>query len=129
MDLKSYFENTTGTGVLATSDKEGNVDAAVYARPHFMEDGTVALIMRDRLSHANLQSNPHATYLFTETGKKSRGKRLFMTKVREERESRKLYELRQRTYPDEGPDQNDPRFLVFFNIDKKLPLVGDGRVH
>ena len=126
MELKSYFENTKGTGVLATSDNEGNVDAAVYARPHFMEDGTVGLIMRDRLSHANLQSNPRATYLFTEKDKRSKGARLFMTKVREEKDSRLLYELRQRTYPDDGPDKNDPRFLVFFNIDKKLPLMGDG---
>ena len=126
MELKSYFENTKGTGVLATSDNEGNVGAAVYARPHFMDDGTVALIMRDRLSHANLQSNPRATYLFTEKGKRSKGARLFMTKVREEQDSRQLYDLRQRTYPDEGPDKDDPRFLVFFNIDKKLPLMGDG---
>ena len=66
MDLKQYFKETEGTGVLATSDVMGNVDAAIYARPHFMEDGTVALIMKDRLSHANLQSNPRATFLFTE---------------------------------------------------------------
>jgi hypothetical protein len=57
MDLKEYFENTKGVGVLATADGDGKVDAAVYARPHFTEDGTLAVIMRDRLSHLNLQSN------------------------------------------------------------------------
>ena len=60
MDLKTYFENTKGVGVLATADKDGKVDAALYSRPHFMEDGTIALIMNDRLTHYNLTSNPHA---------------------------------------------------------------------
>jgi hypothetical protein len=68
MDLKEYFNDTKGVGVLATSDAEGKVDAAIYARPHFMEDGTLAVIMRDRLTHHNLQSNPHATFLFIENG-------------------------------------------------------------
>ncbi|NNL77836.1 MAG: pyridoxamine 5'-phosphate oxidase family protein, partial [Desulfobacterales bacterium] len=58
MELKEYFANIEGTGILATADGEGRVDAAVYARPHFMEDGTIAMIMRDRLTHHNLQSNP-----------------------------------------------------------------------
>lgn len=33
--LKFYFENTKGTGVLATADSDGKVDAAIYSRPHF----------------------------------------------------------------------------------------------
>ena len=57
MQLKEYFNDTKGLGVLATADGEGKVDAAIYARPHFMEDGTLAFIMRDRLTHHNLQSN------------------------------------------------------------------------
>jgi len=50
MELKEYFENTEGSGILSTADSDGKVDAAIYARPHFMDDGTVALIMRDRLT-------------------------------------------------------------------------------
>jgi hypothetical protein len=64
MSLKEYFDTTKGIGFLFTADGDGQVDAAIYARPHFMEDGTMAFIMRDRLSHHNLQSNPHATFLF-----------------------------------------------------------------
>ena len=73
MDLKDYFEKKQGLGVLATSDANGKVDAAVYSRPHVMAEGTVALIMHDRLSHHNLESNPHAAYLFVEEGTKSKG--------------------------------------------------------
>ena len=123
MELKHYFENTKGVGVLATADADGKVDAAIYARPHFMEDGTLAMIMRDRLTHHNLQSNPHATFLFIEDGPGYKGKRLFMTKLREEKDSELLNSLRSRQYLDE---KEEAKFLVFFKLDKELPLVGAG---
>ncbi len=123
MKLEKYFEQTKGLGVLSTADGTGKVDAAIYARPHVMEDGALAFIMRDRLSHHNLQSNPHATYLFKEEGSGYRGKRLFLTKVREEQDTDLLESLRRRksTY-----GNGEDRFLVFFTLDKELPLVGDG---
>jgi len=123
MELKEYFESAKGVGVMATADADGKVDAAIYARPHFMEDGTIAMIMRDRLTHHNLQSNPHATYLFMEDGPGYKGKRLFLTKVREEQDSELLHSLRRRQYKD---DKEEARFLVFFKLDKELPLVGAG---
>ncbi|MEJ2100702.1 MAG: pyridoxamine 5'-phosphate oxidase family protein [Desulfobacterales bacterium] len=123
MELKQYFENAKGVGVLATADADGKVDAAIYARPHFMEDGTLAIIMRDRLTHHNLQSNPHATFLFIEDGPGYKGKRLFMSKLREEKDSELLDSLRRRQYLDE---KEEAKFLVFFKLDKELPLVGAG---
>ena len=123
MSLKDYFDATKGIGVLSTADSDGNVDSAIYARPHFMEDGTLAIIMRDRLSHHNLQSNPRVSYLFKEEGTGYRGKRLFMTKVREEQNTELLESLRRRK---SATREGEPRFIVFFNVDKELPLVGDG---
>ena len=123
MSLKEYFETTKGLGILSTADSEGKVDAAVYSRPHFIEDGTMALVMRDRLSHANLRSNPHAMYLFKEDGPGYKGKRLFITKAREEKNTELLESLRRRkTAYEDGAD----RFLVYFTLDKELPLVGEG---
>lgn len=126
MDLKEYFETAKGIGVLATADKEGKVDAAVYARPHFMDDGTVAVIMHDRLTHHNLTSNPHAAYLFKEDGPGYKGKRLFLKKVREEEDTELLYQLRKRTYPSEEEARKSTKFLVFFEITKELPLIVSG---
>ena len=123
MDHKEYFENTEGTGILSTADGNGKVDAAIYARPHFMEDGAIALIMRDRLTHHNLQSNPHACYMFIEKGPGYKGKRFFLTKIREEEDSELLQSLRRRQYINE---KDESKFLVFFQIDKELPLVGSG---
>ena len=125
MDLKEYFENTKGFGVLSTADAQGKVDAAVYSRPHVMEDGTIASIMRDRLTHENLKTNPHAVYLFLEEGKGYRGKRLFLTKIREEQDSELINEICRRCYPSDL-QVKDPQFLVVFRIDTELPLVGAG---
>ena len=125
MKLSEYFEKTKGWGVLATADAVGKVDVAVYARPHFTTEDDIAFIMGDRLTHQNLQSNPNAAYLFKEDGPGYKGKRLFLTKIREEQDSELLYAIRSKRYPSEK-EEGKTRFLVFFKIDKILPLVGAG---
>jgi hypothetical protein len=126
MDLKEYFENNRGTGIISTADSEGNVDCAVYARPHVMEDGTIAMIMRDRLSHRNLESNPKAAYMFIEKGPGYKGKRLFLTKIREEKDSELIASLQRRTYSEDDAATGEGKFLVYFTVDKELPLIGSG---
>jgi len=126
MSLSDYFANAKGAGVLATADAKGHVDAAVYARPHVIDEETVAFIMADHTSHGNLQSNPHAAYLFMEDGGAYTGKRLYLTKVGEESDPEKIRALRRRPLPKEcEPDAGDPRFLVTFRVDRVRPLVGD----
>jgi hypothetical protein len=126
MDLAGYFESTKGFGVLATASADGKVDLAVYARPHVLDEETVAFIMADRLSHANLQANPRAAYLFRENGEGYEGKRLYLSKVSEETDPDKIESLRRRKAPPAClADEGEPRFLVAFRIDKVRPLVGD----
>ena len=126
MNLADYFENASGMGVLSTADTDGKVNAAVYSRPHFLEDGTVALIMRDRLSHANLKSNPHAAYLFMEKGPGYAGRRLHLTRIREEEKSELLVKLKRRQVTPEAAAEKGPMFLEVFQIDAELPLIGPG---
>ncbi|MDD3845000.1 MAG: pyridoxamine 5'-phosphate oxidase family protein [Syntrophorhabdaceae bacterium] len=127
MKLSEYFENTLGRGVLATADAKGSVDAAVYSRPHFVDEETAVWIMTDRLTHANLQSNPHAAYIFAEAaGNTFVGKRLYLTKMREESDPVKIEQFRWRkTYKVPEEQKNEKRFVVYFHVDKVLPLVGD----
>jgi pyridoxamine 5'-phosphate oxidase-like protein len=122
MELHDYFETTTGMGILSTADKDGKVDAAIYSRPHFLDDGKLAFIMRDRLSHSNLQSNPHAAYLFIENGPGYKGKRLYLTMVREEKNAKQITSLQRRKRKEKVEED---RFLVFFELDRERPLVGD----
>jgi len=126
MDLKDYFDTAKGMGVLATADAEGKVDVAVFARPHVMEDGAVAFIMRDRLSHSNLMANPHAAFLFVEEGPGYRGKRLYLTKTGEEQDTAFIESLRRRSYLSDREGGAGPVFLVRFNVDKILPVIGTG---
>lgn len=126
-DLHTYFETARGTGVLATSHADGRTNAAVYARPKVMDDGTVALVMRDRRSHAYLSTNPHAAYLFHEdpvtsgSGKYS-GVRLALTRVAEEEDTPRVQEMLRPSRRGDGAK----RFLVFFRVAEVRPLVGDG---
>ena len=124
MNLKTYFEETRGMGVLSTADGDGQVNAAVYARPHVMDDGTLAFIMRDRLSHHNLQSNSRAAYLFREEGKGYKGIRLHLKKEREENGTPLVKEICRRCSIDDRPDV--VRYLVTFSVVKELPLIGAG---
>ena len=125
MDLKEYFKSHEGKGILATSDDTGRVDLALFARPHVMDHGTVAFIMADRLTHHNLTLNAGAAYMFMEKGEGYKGVRLFLTKIREEQDTDLLYSLRSKKYPSEK-EERKTRFLVFFKVEKVLPLIGAG---
>jgi hypothetical protein len=122
MDIQEYFEKHKGSGIFATADADGNVDLAVYARPHVKGNSTIAFIMRDRLSHQNLQSNPHAAYIFLEKGQGYSGKRLYLTRLSEDTNPERIAALRRRTTPDSRPDER--KFLVTFSVDRVRPAVG-----
>ncbi|MBP8626002.1 MAG: pyridoxamine 5'-phosphate oxidase family protein [Syntrophorhabdales bacterium] len=126
MKISEYFENTQGRGVLATADSNGLVDVAVYSRPHFIDEETIAYIMTERLTHENLKTNPHAAYLFMESGEKFAGKRLYLTKIKEETDPQAIEKIRWRkTYKTPEDQKDEKRYLVFFHINKVLPLIGD----
>ena len=125
MKLNEYFEKKKGRGVIATADPEGKVGVAVYARPHFIDEKTVAFIMADRLMHKNIQSNPHAAYLFLESGDRYVGKRLYLTKIKEEKDSNLIDKIRRReSCPVYDNYRDKTRYLVYFRVDKVLPLIG-----
>jgi hypothetical protein len=129
MGLQDYFENVKGIGVLATADADGKVNIAIYSRPHFLgeDDQEVAFIMNDHLSHDNVESNPHAAFLFIEETSGYVGKRLFLTKTREETNQEKIRSIRRRNLPpecDEG--ETKKRVLVQFRVEGIRPLIGAG---
>ena len=123
MDLKAYFEKADGMGILSTADGEGNVDAALYGRPHMQADGSLALIMQPRLSYGNLQTNPKAVYMFIEKGPGYTGKRIYLEKISEESDPEKVQAARR---SDHGCSEASARArLVFFRVHHIRPLVGD----
>ena len=129
MGLREYFEQARGVGVLSTADAAGKVNAAIYARPHFLgdDDQEIAFIMNDLLSHDNVAANPHAAYLFIEAGEGYAGKRLFLTMTREETDRDKIQAIRRRNLPADCDEGGTPtKFLVYFRVDGVRPLIGGG---
>ncbi len=124
MNLADYFENVKGTGVLATSDSDGNVDIAIYSRPYITDEKTIAFSMLERLSYANVQSNPKAAYLFIEKGEGYAGTRLYLTETGEEKDPQRIKEIKQQHSKTRSPDETATH-LVYFTVDKIRPLVGD----
>ena len=124
--IKEYFAVVAGTGVLSTADADGRVDAAVYSTPHVMDDGTLAFIMRERLTHENLKGNPFAVYLFLEDAPGHRGLRLYLKKLREDDDPELVRSMTRRHLTPEQDTQKGPKHLVYFTIEKALPLVGSG---
>jgi len=124
MNLKEYFSNTRGNGILATADNTGRTDAAIYSRPHIMDDGSLALIMRERLSYNNLQSNPYASFLFIEHEAHLNGLRLFMEKTGEDTNEELISRMTRRNLTPEKDKAAGPKHIVYFSLKKALKLVG-----
>lgn len=129
MKLADYFQNTAGTGILATANKNGEVDAAIFATPHVIDEAEVAFIMRDRLTHKNLQSNPFAIYLFMEEGAFYKGTRIFLKKIKEDTNPDLIASMTRRRLPPDEDKARGPKFIVYFEITRTLPLVGTGKEH
>jgi len=123
MNLVDYFNQTKGRGVLATADDTGKVNAAVYARPYFTDDTTAVFIMAERLTHENVRSNPSAAYLFMEAGEGYTGKRLYLKKIREEQNEQLVSDICRKC--DYSHYDLHARYVVYFNVEKVLPLIGD----
>ncbi len=123
MNLSEYFENTEGMGIISTADDQGNVDCAIYAAPHVMDESTIALIMRPRKSYQNIQTNPKAAYMFVEKGPGYQGTRLYLEKTREETNPEEINLLRRSSHGDHGDEAQAK--LVYFKVVHIRPLVGD----
>lgn len=126
MNLKKYFESVHGTAVLATADSEGKVNTAIYSRPHIFDDGTVAFLMRKKLTHHNLQSNPYASFLFREDCTGYKGVRIHLKKIKEETDSPLISKMTRGNLTPEEDRAKGPKYLVHFKVERILPLIGSG---
>jgi hypothetical protein len=126
MSLKKYFESKKGIGVLSTADEKGKVNAALYSKPHIIDDKHVAFIMADRLTHANTTKNPRATYLFKEDGSGYKGKRLYLKRQSETEDQELIASTCKIEYAGRicEPRYLKKTFLVNFKVESVLPLLG-----
>jgi Pyridoxamine 5'-phosphate oxidase len=124
MTLKDYFEKTKGIGIMSTADKDGKVTTAIYSKPRVLEDNNIIFIMRERLTYHNLQTNPHAAFMFIEESTDYQGIRLFLKKIREDNDPEFIAKMTRRSLTPEEDKQKGPKHLVIFRVEMILPLIG-----
>jgi hypothetical protein len=125
MDLRDYFAKARGVGILATADAEGKVDLAIYAKPMVIEEHTIALVMRERLSHQNVRQNPTAAYMFLDRREDDGGVRLYLTMIREETNTSVIEKVIQE-HPEICPEGDEAsKYLVHFKVERVRELVGE----
>ncbi len=125
MNLKEYFENHKGLGVLSTADNKGQVNSAIYARPHVISDTQIAFIMSHRLSLANVKENPHAVFLFKEDGENYHeytGRRIYLKMQKAEEDPEKILEMSR--CPKENYTPKD-KSIVYFEVTHLQNLLSD----
>ena len=128
MKINDYFEKKKGLGILSTADHAGEVSSAIYARPHIEDDHNLAFVMSGKKAYSNVKNNPRASYLFLEEGNGYSGVRLSLTKTHEEKSPHLIRRLLRRRWAREELGENRKELhLVFFHIDKVLPLTASGR--
>lgn len=71
MDRKQVmemFNKQARVGALATANKSGDVNAAVFGSPRMIDEDTVIMAIGDNRSFKNLQENPKASFIVIEPG-------------------------------------------------------------
>jgi len=126
MKLKQYFESREGKSILSSASSDGMVTSAIYSKPHVFDDGTIAFVMRERLTHENLKTNPHASFMFIEEGRGYKGLRLGLKKIKEDTDDALIDKMKRRHLTPEEDEAKGPKFLTHFRVEKILPLIGDG---
>jgi hypothetical protein len=67
-ELMEMFNKQARIGALATSNKLGDVNAAVFGSPRMIDENTVVMGIGENRSFRNLQRNPKAVFILMEPG-------------------------------------------------------------
>jgi hypothetical protein len=124
MNLDSYFQNVKGVGILATSDADGNVDAAIYAKPYVIDEKIIAFSMLEHTSYSNVMANLNACFLFIEKGEGFKGYRFYLQQKGEETDPDNIKMLK-KTHNIIDMPTDQKRHLVYFRIKQVRPLIDD----
>lgn len=67
-ELMELFNRYPRIGALATANKEGDVNVAVFGSPRMLDENTVVMGIGQNRSFRNLQRNPKAVFIVMEPG-------------------------------------------------------------
>jgi hypothetical protein len=68
LELMELFNKYPRIGALATANKEGDVNVAVFGSPRMVDEETIVMGIGNNRSYRNLQRNPKAVFIVMEPG-------------------------------------------------------------
>jgi len=127
---RGYLQAEGRSNVLATTDKSGKVNLAVFGSLALADDATVVVMVGDNRTYANLQENPSASSLVTlhgKTGMQQEGCRLYL-KVRSIEDEGKMFdEIKGKVRAKVGDAAEMLKHLVWFDIEEVRPILDMGQ--
>jgi len=128
--VKKCLETEGKTSMLATSDKSGKVNVAMFGSYQIVDDSTVLVMLGDNRSFGNLKENPQAACIITLPGKggmATQGCRLYM-KVRTIQDGgEKFNEVKEKIRARIGGGADILMHLVIFDIVEARPILDFGQ--
>ena len=130
MDRKQVmemFNRKMRIGALATSNKNGDVNTAVFGSPRMIDEDTVIMAIGDNRSFQYLQENPKASFIVVEPGESPtewKGARLYLEVDSFERYGELLDSLRSKRRKAAGNKSADAIVAAIrFKIKDIRPLI------
>ena len=123
MKLREMFP-AGGRGIIAASDSFGNVNIAVYAKPHIVDEKTVAWGMTEGRTWACVKENPHAAYLYMNPGPGYSGVRLKLSLKKFLESGDMLDTVKKHTSELVSPAAAEAvKHVAYFEVEEIRPLI------
>jgi hypothetical protein len=130
MDRKAVmemFNKQSRIGALATSNKNGDVNVAVFGSPQMINEETIIMAIGDNRSYQYLQENPKASFIVIEPGETMtqwKGVRLYLEVSEFERYGEVLDSFREKIRKVAGnASANAIRAAIRFKVVDVRPLI------
>jgi hypothetical protein len=129
--LISFFNEQPRIGVLSTANREGKVNAGVFASPMMLDEQTVIMGLGQNRTLQNLQENPHAAFTIVKPGEtlqNRKGLRVYLKMHTCEKEGKQLDQIRSRIAAMAGETAaRNVVACVIFQVTEVRPLVDSGQ--
>jgi len=128
--IKKCFNEESRTNILSTSSKSGEINIAMFGSLILIDDSTVAMMLGDNKTYANLKENPNAACLLImpgKTGIQTEGCRLYLKVKTIEDSGDKFDSLKAKVKVKIGDAAEMLKHLIVFNIINARPILDMGQ--
>ena len=129
--LMEYFNKQPRLGVLSTSNKAGEVNAAYFGSPYMIDESTIVVALGRNKTLEYLRENPNACYMIMEPGKSIfdwKGLRIYLKMTAAETSGEKLEKMKKEITEKAGEGAGKMIYAaVTFNVTGIRSLVDFGQ--